>query len=234
MVSAIVLAGGSGSRMQSDKAKQYMELCGVPVVVHALRTFEASDAVDEIVLVVRKEDMDYARAELVDRYGLKKVSGIVPGGKERFDSVLQGIQACGPSDILMIHDGARPFVTDRMIRASVEAAETYGACTVAVPVKDTIKVVDEDAFGIDTPDRKTLYQVQTPQTFQRELIREAHFRFGQDPRPGITDDTMLVEEYLGRRVKIVPGDYGNLKITTPEDMILAEALVGRERTYYGE
>lgn len=234
MVSVIVLAGGSGSRMNSSTAKQYLELCGVPVVTHALRTFQSSDQVDEIILVTRSEDLDYARTELVQKYGLTKVVKIVPGGKERFDSVWQGISAVtggGSADgeedspeIIMIHDGARPFVTEEMIRASCEAALQCGACTVGVPVKDTIKVVDAEGFSVDTPDRRTMVQVQTPQTFRGEVIREAHQRFHEDPRPGITDDTMLVEEYLGRRVLVVPGDYRNLKITTPEDMIIAEAL----------
>ena len=242
MVSAIVLAGGSGSRMNSSTAKQYMDLCGLPVVVHALQTFQRSEVVDEIVLVARLEDMEYARTELVQRYGLTKVSTIVAGGKERFDSVWQGILATGADrqesapngsdvsgdrsgqDIIMIHDGARPLVSPEMIRASVEAAPTYGACTVAVPVKDTIKVV-RDGFGADTPDRSEMYQVQTPQTFRREVITAAHEAFRKDPRPGITDDTMLVEEYLLRQVYIVPGDYRNLKITTPEDLAIAEALI---------
>ena len=234
MVSAIVLAGGSGNRMNSSTAKQYMELCGIPVVVHALKTFQLSELVDEIVLVIRKEDMEYAGAELVGKYGLTKVAQIIPGGKERFDSVWQGVQATAhfsfapdgeEQNVILIHDGARPFVSERMIRDSVAAALKYGACTVAVPVKDTIKVVNREGFGIDTPDRSSLYQVQTPQTFRREVIVEAHEHFHAEPRPGITDDTMLVEEYLKKNIYIVEGDYRNLKITTPEDMILAEALL---------
>lgn len=232
MVSAILLAGGSGSRMHSEKAKQYIEVGGVPLIVHALRTFQESP-VDAIVLVVRPGDEEYVRREIVRPYGSAKVRAIVPGGKERFDSVWQGIlaaEALRPGeaeedDVLLIHDGARPFVSAEMIRASIEAARQHGACTVAVPVKDTIKVVDEAGFGIDTPDRSTLYQVQTPQTFRRTLIKEAHKRFRAEPRQGITDDTMLVEEYLGQRCFIVLGDYRNLKVTTPEDIILAEALL---------
>ena len=228
MVSAIVLAGGSGSRMGSSTAKQYMELGGVPVVVHALRAFRQAPEVDEIILVVRAEDREYARRELVEKYELTKVKQIVSGGKERFDSVWNGITASGTGkaeDILMIHDGARPFVTEEMIRTSVMTAEKYGACTAAVPAKDTIKVVDKEGFGIDTPDRSTLYQVQTPQTFRRDVILAAHEHFRKEPRPGITDDTMLVEEYLQQRVAMVPGDYRNLKLTTPEDLVVAEALL---------
>ena len=227
MTTAIVLAGGSGSRMHSDKAKQYIEVLGVPLIVHALRTFQESP-VDAIILVVREGDQDYVRREIVERYGITKVTGVVPGGKERFDSVWAGISACadisGEDSVIMIHDGARPFVSQKMISDSIEAALKYGACTVAVPVKDTIKVVDKEGFGIDTPDRASLYQVQTPQTFRASVIIEAHRRFREEPRKGITDDTMLVEEYLGQRVFIVPGDYRNLKVTTPEDILLTEAL----------
>ncbi len=226
MTTAIVLAGGSGSRMHSDKAKQYIEIQGVPLIVYALRTFQESP-VDAIVLVVREGDQEYVRKEIVERYGITKVKQIVPGGKERFDSVWAGISAAGDiseDNVIMIHDGARPYVSLKMITESIEAARKYGACTVAVPVKDTIKVVDKNGFGVDTPDRTTLYQVQTPQTFRAEVITEAHKRFREDPRPGITDDTMLVEEYLKQRVYIVPGDYRNLKVTTPEDIMLTEAL----------
>ena len=257
MVSAILLAGGSGHRMNSDKAKQYIEVGGVPLIVHALRAFEKSVA-DSIVLVVRAGDEAYVRTEIVEKYELHKVAAIVPGGRERFDSVWEGIRAvrsireggsmggttsakagatsngseardaeAPTEDIVLIHDGARPFVTPDMIHASVEAARQYGACTVAVPVKDTIKVVDAMGFGIDTPDRATLYQVQTPQTFLLPLIEEAHQRFREEPRQGITDDTMLVEEYLGRKCRIVPGSYENLKVTTPEDIVLAEALLSK-------
>ena len=228
MVSAILLAGGSGHRMNSDTAKQYLEVGGIPLIVHALRAFEESEA-DSVVLVVREGDESYVRSEILDRYGIRKVTAVVPGGKERFDSVWEGLRAVGSAadDIVLIHDGARPFVSPEMIHASIDAARKYGACTVAVPVKDTIKVVDGEGFGIDTPDRSTLYQVQTPQSFRLSLILEAHRRFREDPRPGITDDTMLVEEYLGQKCYMVQGGYENLKVTTPEDIILAEALLAR-------
>jgi len=226
MISAIVLAGGSGSRMHTEKAKQYLEVGGVPLIVHALRTFQESP-VDEIILVVREGDEAYVRDEIAERYGIRKVTDIVPGGAERFDSVWHGLSVLqgNEPDIVLIHDGARPFVTQEMILASIDAAKNYGACTVAVPVKDTIKVVDTEGFGVDTPDRSTLYQIQTPQSFRVPLILEAHRRFHEEPRAGITDDTMLVEEYLHQKVYMVPGDYRNMKVTTPEDLILAEAFL---------
>ena len=164
MVSAIVLAGGSGSRMKSDKAKQFIEVDGKPLIYYALRTFEAS-VVDEIILVTRQQDIPFMREEIVKKFSFNKVRRIVAGGKERYDSVENGIKACDKrNQIIMIHDGARPFVTNAMILSSISAARRYKACTVGMPVKDTIKVVDAEGFGIDTPDRSSLYMIQTPQT----------------------------------------------------------------------
>ena len=225
MVSAIVLAAGSGSRMNQKKEKQFLLLDGKPVLYYSLRTFEAS-IVDEIILVTKEKDIDYCRQEIVEKYGFTKVRRIVSGGKERYDSVQRGLKAADKrNNIIMIHDAARPFVTNRMILDSISAARRYKACTVAVPVKDTIKVVDEYEFGVETPDRSTLYIIQTPQTFDRGLLREAYDRLRISGDKDITDDTMIVERYLDQRVKMVEGSYKNIKITTPEDMPVAEALL---------
>ena len=225
MVSAIVLAAGSGSRMNQKKEKQFLLLDGKPVLYYSLRTFEAS-IVDEIILVTKEKDIDYCREEIVEKYGFTKVKKIVSGGKERYDSVQKGMKAADKrNNIIMIHDAARPFVTNRMILDSISAARRYKACTVAVPVKDTIKVVDEYEFGVETPDRSTLYIIQTPQTFDRKLLREAYDRLRISGDKDITDDTMIVERYLDQRVKMVEGSYKNIKITTPEDMPVAEALL---------
>ncbi|WP_173473195.1 2-C-methyl-D-erythritol 4-phosphate cytidylyltransferase [Eubacterium ruminantium] len=226
MVSVIVLAAGSGSRMKSSKAKQFMEIGGKPLIYHALKVFEAS-IVDEIILVTRQQDINFMREEVVKKYSFNKVKKIVAGGKERYDSVENGIKACDKrNNIIMIHDGARPFVTNAMILSSISEVKRCKACTVAVPVKDTIKVVDEEGYGIDTPDRSTLYQIQTPQTFDRKIITEAYSRMRSDKNRNITDDTMLVERYLDQKVKVVEGSYNNIKITTPEDIALAEAILG--------
>lgn len=225
MVTAIVLAAGSGSRMNQKKEKQFLLLDGKPVLYYSLRTFEAS-IVDEIILVTKEKDIDYCRQEIVEKYGFTKVRCIVSGGKERYDSVQRGLKAADKrNNIIMIHDAARPFVTNRMILDSISAARRYKACTVAVPVKDTIKVVDEYEFGVETPDRSTLYIIQTPQTFDKGLLREAYERLRISGDKDITDDTMIVERYLDQRVKMVEGSYKNIKITTPEDMPVAEALL---------
>lgn len=227
MVSAIVLAAGSGSRMKSDIPKQFMQVCGKPLICHALQTFQDSLA-DEIILVTREQDAEYCRVHIIEANGFTKVSGIVAGGENRFDSVWNGIQAVNKdSHIIMVHDGARPFVTQKMIEESAAAANEFQACTVAVPVKDTIKVVNSDMFGIDTPNRSTLYQIQTPQTFKRELLEEAYNRMYESGDRDITDDTMIVERYMQIPVKIIPGSYMNIKVTTGEDIDVAEAFATR-------
>ena len=225
MVSAIVLAGGSGSRMKSDKAKQFIEIDGKPLIYYALKVFEAS-IVDEIILVTRQQDINTMREEVIKKYSFNKVRKIVAGGKERYDSVENGLRACDKrNSIIMIHDGARPFVTNAMILSSISEVRRCKACTVGVPVKDTIKVVDEEGYGVETPDRSSLYQIQTPQTFDRRLLEEAYSRLRSDENKNITDDTMIVEKYMDQRVKIIEGSYENIKVTTPEDMKIAEALM---------
>lgn len=222
MVSAIVLAAGKGSRMKSDKAKQFLEINGKPMLYYSLKVFDAS-VVDEIVLVTRSSDIDYVREEIVEKYGFQKVRRIVSGGKERFNSVNNGIKACDKRNkIIMIHDAARPCISNRMILDSISAARRYKACTVAMPVKDTIKVVDEDGFAVDTPDRRTLYQIQTPQTFDRKTLEEAYERLRISGDTDITDDTMIVERYLDISSKMIEGSYENIKVTTPEDIAIAE------------
>ena len=157
-----------------------------------------------------------------------KVTNVVAGGKERYDSVEQGLH-CIEDGIVLIHDGARPFVTKDMILRSIEVARESGACTVGMPVKDTIKVVDEEGYGIQTPDRKTLWQIQTPQTFQLPVIKEAYVKMRSSEAVNITDDTMLVEYFSSIRAKVIEGDYCNIKITTPEDMVLAEAFLRQKQ-----
>lgn len=231
MVTAIVLAAGVGSRMKSEKAKQFLEVAGHEVLYYSLRTFDEHPEVDAIVLVTKEEFAEHCRKELVERYQFAKVQDICIGGKERYDSVYQGLSAieAEENDIVLIHDGARPFVTAGMISASIACARECGACTVGVPAKDTIKIVDADRYGAETPERKFVYQIQTPQTFQVPLLRRAYEMMYEAKRNGdnrnITDDTMLVEQYTGTRCKVVEGAYENIKITTPEDMAIAEIFV---------
>lgn len=245
MAIAIVLAAGSGSRMNSDVAKQYMMLCGKEVLFYSLQTFQNYADIKNIILVTREEEISYCKENIVARYGFDKVGTICAGGKERYESVYNGLVSseAAEDDIVLIHDAARPFVTAQMIDDSICAAREYGACTVGMPVKDTIKIVDENNFGIDTPERSRVYQVQTPQTFQYGLLMSAYENMlsqknhmsndekmsnkidnkkqADDKNYKITDDTMLVEQYRGVRSKIVPGAYENIKITTPEDMEIA-------------
>lgn len=222
-ISVIVLAAGQGRRMNSKVQKQFMLLQGKPVLYYSLRCFQESN-INRIILVTGESEVEYCRTEIVEKYGFDKVTDIVAGGAERYDSVEYGLN-CIQEGIVLIHDGARPFVTEDMVRRSIEAAKINGACTVGMPVKDTIKVLDENGYGMETPDRSALWQIQTPQTFQASLIKEAYSRMRQSKIGNITDDTMLVEQYCETRVKVIEGDYHNIKITTPEDMILAEVFL---------
>lgn len=215
-ITAIVLAAGKGSRMKSKIEKQFMLLGDYPVLYYALKTFEKSP-VDEIILVTGKDNIDYCRKEIVEKYHLKKVHSIIEGGANRYDSVYQGLQACGNTDFVIIHDGARPFVTVEMIDILLETLKTYKACTVGMPVKDTIKIVDENGIGIDTPARNTLWQIQTPQGFDYGCLLSCYQKMMAET-PDVTDDTMVVERYGNEVVKVVEGGYFNIKITTPEDM----------------
>lgn len=227
MAVAIVLAAGKGSRMKSDIAKQFMTLKGREVLYYSLKVFQENANIRDIILVTGQDDIEFCKKNIVDRYSLDKVSRVCAGGKERYNSVYLGLRQVEERDrnIVLIHDGARPFVTDRMIDETIEAAGKYGACTVGMPVKDTIKKVDENGFGVETPDRNYLYQIQTPQAFKYDLLISAYDKMEADENYKITDDTMLVEQYEGVRSKIVEGAYENIKITTPEDLEIAVKFV---------
>ena len=223
-ITAIVLAAGAGKRMKSNVHKQYMMLAGRPVICYALKAFEES-MVTDIVLVVGAGEIDYCQKEIVDAYGIAKVSAIVEGGRERYHSVYEGLQVATGSDYVLIHDGARPFVTSEMIQRSVECAREHSACVVGMPVKDTIKVVGADGFAKNTPERSTLWQVQTPQTFSYPLIYDAYKKAIAQEDDAITDDAMVLERMTGMQVKVIEGNYRNIKITTPEDILVAEAYL---------
>lgn len=217
---AIVLAAGQGKRMQSAVAKQFLLLNNEPVVCHSLRAFEKSD-VETIILVTGADEIEYCREEIVKKYGFKKVCKIVAGGKERYHSVYNGIQAIDDADYVFIHDGARPFVDGEIIARVCDAVAEHKACVVGMPVKDTIKIADEEGFAAKTPDRRRVWQVQTPQTFEYRLIKEAYEKLMKKELEGITDDAMVVETMTDHKVKLVEGSYRNIKITTPEDLQIA-------------
>lgn len=224
---AIVLAGGKGSRMKTDRAKQYIEVCGKPLICYSLEVFEKS-SVDEIILVVPSDDVEYSRHEIVEKYGYTKVTQIVSGGSERYDSVFNGLLAAKDCEYVFIHDGARPCVTSKIIQDGLYAVEKNKAVVAAVQVKDTIKIVSLDGAIESTPDRNHLYQIQTPQIFDFGSIMSAYTKMMKDSdKSAITDDGMVMEKYGDVLVRIYKGDYCNIKVTTPEDIALAEAFIVR-------
>ena len=225
-IGAVILAGGRGSRMHSDIQKQYMLLDGRPLIAYALEAFERSCA-DDLVLVTGAGEAEFVQKEILPPLGLTKLRSIVTGGKERYHSGYEGLKALRNCDYVLIHDGARPLVTEAVISRAVQAAVQNDACVVGMPVKDTIKVADAHGFAESTPDRSLLWQVQTPQAFAYPLVRGAYDRLMADEtlQKGITDDAMVVEHLSGTKVRLVEGSYENLKVTTPEDLVLAEALL---------
>ncbi|HHV30594.1 2-C-methyl-D-erythritol 4-phosphate cytidylyltransferase [Acetivibrio mesophilus] len=229
-VSAVVVAAGKGTRMNMDINKQYIKVCGIPLLARTLKVFEDCSLIDEVVLVVSNSDMFYCKQNVVEAYELKKVKMLVAGGEQRQDSVYNGlIQVNNESDIIIIHDGARPFINDEIIENCIEAAQEYGASTVAVPVKDTIKSADSGGFVKETLERSTLWAIQTPQAFLKDVIIKAHEKAADDGFYG-TDDTVLAER-MGIRTKLVMGSYNNIKITTREDLTFAEAVIGNAEVY---
>lgn len=227
--SAIVLAAGSGKRMGTAVKKQYLEIKGMPVLTYSLHRFEKQPFIRDIILVTSPEEIDYCRTEIVGKYGIQKVSAIVAGGKERCDSVYEGLKACTGTEYVFIHDGARPFVSDEMMGRLYEDVQKWNACIAAVPVKDTIKVADNRQTIADTPDRSRLWQAQTPQVFLRTLITECYRRALEEHASGLTDDASCVEYCRKGPVRLTEGSYDNLKITTPEDLSLAEILCEKYR-----
>ncbi|MCR5736416.1 MAG: 2-C-methyl-D-erythritol 4-phosphate cytidylyltransferase [Eubacterium sp.] len=221
-VTAIVLAAGTGSRMQSKQKKQFMEVKGKPILWYSLFQFEQS-LVDEVILVTGEEDIPYCKKEIVERYGFKKVKDVIAGGKERYHSVYNGLQKAA-GEYVLIHDGARPMITEKIIEDTIQGIKQYRACVVGVPVKDTIKQVSEGKV-VHTPDRNSLWITQTPQGFETALIKQAYEQMMQEDQIAVTDDAMVVEQYGGQSVYFVEGDYKNMKVTTPEDILLAEVFL---------
>ena len=223
---AIILAAGQGKRMKTKVQKQFLMLQGKPLLYYSLACFQKSDEIQEIVVVTGKESIDYCRSEIIEKYGFTKVKSIAEGGKERYDSVYAGLEACSAdTDYVFIHDGARPFVTEDIIKRTKEVAVTYQACIAGMPSKDTVKIIDENNMVSATPERSRVWSVQTPQVFLYSLIKEAHDTARSVSMQGITDDAMVVEQYKNTPVHIVEGAYGNIKITTPEDILVAEKIL---------
>lgn len=233
LVTAIVPAAGLGLRMGGSIRKQFRSLGGVPLVVHALRVFQASPVIDSIVLAVPQVDIEYCRTEIVQAHRFTKVLDIVPGGQERQDSVRNGLAAVRmETAVVVVHDAVRPFVTERMVADVVEAARAKGAAIMALPMRDTVKQVREDRVIDRTVDRRPLWLAQTPQAFRTAWLKEAHAKALAE---GITatDDAYLVES-LGRPVSVIEGSGENIKVTRPEDMIIGEAIFASRQVAAGK
>ena len=225
----LIPAAGTGRRMGGSVSKQYLELAGKPILAHTLALFENHPLIDNIYPIVPPDDISYCQRQIVDRYGFTKVRKLVAGGPIRQDSVKNGLDALAEDDLdqpkrpILIHDGARPLFDSKRLSMLIDIVCQTGACTIGVPVKDTIKNVDNNKIT-DSPDRSRLWQAQTPQGFQYQLIKEA---FDQAVADGFiaTDDASLLER-LGHPVQMLKGDYRNIKVTTPEDILIAVALLG--------
>ena len=230
---AILLAAGNGKRMKSCMRKQFMPLAGKPLIWYPLLAVEASDIIDDCILVTGKEDIPYMKKEIVDKYHFRKVTEIVAGGEERCFSVANGLNALGErhGGYVFIHDGARPFLTETLLKNTYEAVQKYHACVAAVPVKDTIKIGDGEGFAAATPPRNRLWTIQTPQVFDVELITRAYGRLTEqwdvlrEKGITVTDDAGVVELFTDVKVKLVESTYDNIKLTTQEDIFFATSLI---------
>lgn len=223
-VAAVVPAGGYGTRMGNESPKQFLQLGDVPLLIHALRVFEASRTISEIVVVVPQEAVTYCQEEFLPQFALSKISMVIAGGARRQDSVWNGLQAVDArTKIVMVHDAVRPFVTGAMVEEVVGGAKTHGAAIVAIPLHDTVKQVAPDGMIETTLDRQRLWSAQTPQAFKIELLQEAH-QSSRQTGVEATDDAFLVEQ-IGHHVAIVNGSPDNIKVTRPEDLIIGEGIL---------
>lgn len=236
---AVVLAAGKGSRMGTAVAKQYLTLGDKPIAAYALEAFQASSVIDEILLITDPSHIEYGWEELIRPYGITKAAAVSPGGRERYESVWNALRLLyernsqdeagnlAREGYVFIHDGARPFLTDDIILRAYRDVEQWDACVVGMPVKDTIKQTDENGMILATPDRSRIWQAQTPQVFFVPLIMEAFRRQLSQDCSRVTDDSMIVEKQMGVKVHMTEGSYTNIKITTPEDLAVAEAILAQ-------
>lgn len=229
---AIVLAAGQGKRMNSKVQKQFLLIKGKPVLYYSLFCFQNSREIEEIIVVTGKDSINFCKQEIIEAYGFSKVKAVIAGGRERYDSVYAGLCACEDSDYVFIHDGARPFLTEDMIRRGKEAVLASGACVIGMPSKDTIKIADENGMVASTPSRSLVWNIQTPQIFSYTAIREAYERARQQNMADITDDAMVMERFGNMKIKLVEGSYENIKITTPEDILVAEKILEKIQKIY--
>ena len=221
---SVILAGGKGKRMGAPVSKQFIEIKGKPIIYYTIKKFSENKKIDNIVVVLSKDEVGYFKENILEKYNLK-VDNIVIGGTERQDSVYNGLKSLEDTntDIVLIHDGARPFISDRIIDDGIKFAQVYGACAPGVMPKDTIKIKNESNFSVSTPDRGSLVAIQTPQVFKFNEILECHEKIKIN-NIVVTDDTMVAEKF-GYSVYLYDGEYTNIKVTTPEDLILGEKLI---------
>ncbi len=222
---AIVLAAGQGKRMNSKVQKQFLCIQGHPVLYYSLQCFEKCVWITDIILVTGKDEIEYCREQIVEKYDFQKVSAIVEGGKERYHSVYNGLMACNQTKYVFIHDGARPFVTQEILERGLECVQQKDACAAGMPSKDTVKIVNANRVVESTPDRRFVWNVQTPQIFDYELVMDSYVNALKGDCSKITDDAMVVEKYGNHEVVLYEGSYENIKITTPSDLVLAEEFV---------
>lgn len=223
-IAAIILAAGKGSRMNSNIPKQYLTLLGKPVLFYSLQAFEKSEA-DEIILVTGCGEQDYCKKEIVDKYQITKVTHIVDGGAERYHSVYRGLLAADGADYVLIHDGARPLVSVSVINEAIGLVKKTKACVAGMPVKDTIQLVDTENKIRTTPVRKQTWLAQTPQCFSYELAMRSYDAAIHSKATDITDDAMVIQRYGTVDITMFEAGYENIKVTTPEDIAIAECLL---------
>ena len=211
--------------MHSKIQKQFLEIGGKPILYYSMECFQKSPLIQDIILVTGEDMISYCQSEIVEKYGFTKVCKVTAGGKERYDSVSAGLLCCQDTDYVYIHDGARPFVTEEMIQRGYEAVKRTNACVMGMPSKDTVKLADPSGYIKETPDRKIVWNIQTPQIFSYDLIRGAYESIRKKDMSNVTDDAMVVEQETGTKILLVEGSYQNIKITTPEDLAVAEAFL---------
>ncbi len=226
-VTAIILMAGVGKRMNSNVPKQYIEIDNKPIVYYTIDAFEKSK-IDDIVLVTGETEIEYCTTEIVQYFKFNKVSKIVSGGKERYNSVYNGLKVVNNSRYVLIHDGARPCITSDDINRMILNVKKYDACIMGVPTKDTIKVVDGENNIIQSPDRRTIWQAQTPQAFEYDRIMSAYSKVQVEEDKSITDDAMVWSMYNEHPVRMIEGSYENIKVTTPSDMEIVVNYVKKQ------
>lgn len=224
-IAAVIVAGGSGKRMGTAIKKQFIKLRDKEVLAYTIEAFNKLEEISEIIVVTGEEDIEKVEKEIIQAYRLNKVSKVVAGGKERQDSVHNGLMAVADEmEYVMIHDGARPFISEEVLRRAIDKTIECKATIVAVPVKDTIKMINPETQIVETtPSREMLWSVQTPQSFDKELLKAA-YKEANEKGLQVTDDSMIVEAY-GKQVAVVLGEYTNIKITTPEDLVVGESIL---------